>query len=168
MPLTEFGPVQHLSADAVGEPGQRRFRIRAISQGSSYAFVWMEKEQLSALGEAVETTLADAGAGPAQPQPNQPEAVFPLQANLELDVRSGRLSLGLNEETNRVVVVAAAATGEGDGEAISLEFDFGIAHRLRAQIADVVSAGRQPCPFCGAPIDPQGHICPRSNGHSSD
>jgi uncharacterized repeat protein (TIGR03847 family) len=29
----------------------------------------------------------------------------------------------------------------------------------------VVSAGRPPCPLCGAPLDPRGHICPRRNGH---
>jgi len=28
----------------------------------------------------------------------------------------------------------------------------------------VVSAGREPCPFCGAPLDPSGHLCPRANG----
>jgi uncharacterized repeat protein (TIGR03847 family) len=30
---------------------------------------------------------------------------------------------------------------------------------------DVVAAGRIPCPLCGQPLDPQGHICPRRNGH---
>lgn len=168
MPLTEFGPTQHLSAEAVGEPGQRRFRLRAISQGSSYAFIWMEKEQLSALGEAVATTLEDAGADPPGHLPEEPEAVFPLRANLELDVRSGRLSLGLNEETNRIVVIGAEAAAEGEGEAISLEFDFVTAQRLRAQIIEVVAAGRAPCPFCGAPIDPQGHVCPRANGRNRE
>ena len=29
----------------------------------------------------------------------------------------------------------------------------------------VVAAGRMPCPICGQPLDPQGHICPRRNGH---
>jgi uncharacterized repeat protein (TIGR03847 family) len=28
----------------------------------------------------------------------------------------------------------------------------------------VVSAGRPPCPFCGQPLDPEGHLCPRANG----
>jgi uncharacterized repeat protein (TIGR03847 family) len=28
-----------------------------------------------------------------------------------------------------------------------------------------VAAGRPPCPFCGRPLDPTGHICPRKNGH---
>jgi uncharacterized repeat protein (TIGR03847 family) len=29
----------------------------------------------------------------------------------------------------------------------------------------VVAAGRLPCPLCGQPLDPGGHICPRRNGH---
>ena len=28
-----------------------------------------------------------------------------------------------------------------------------------------VAAGRPPCPFCGLPLDPTGHICPRKNGY---
>ncbi len=35
------------------------------------------------------------------------------------------------------------------------------AHRAAA----VVAQGRPPCPFCGNPLDPEGHICPRSNGY---
>jgi uncharacterized repeat protein (TIGR03847 family) len=34
-----------------------------------------------------------------------------------------------------------------------------------ARAARIVSSGRPPCPLCGAPLDPQGHICPRRNGH---
>ncbi len=168
MPLTEFGPVQHLSADAVGQPGQRRFRLRAISQGGTYAFVWMEKEQLAAIGEAIETTLEHAEVALAPAGPPEPEPVFPLEANLDLDVRAGRLSLGLNEETRRIVIVGAEAPTETEGEAVSLEFDFDTARRLRAQINEVVAAGRPPCAFCGAPVDPEGHVCPRSNGHNPE
>jgi len=29
----------------------------------------------------------------------------------------------------------------------------------------LVAAGRPPCPFCGGPLDPEGHVCPRANGH---
>ena len=31
--------------------------------------------------------------------------------------------------------------------------------------AQVVASGRPPCPLCGQPLDAQGHICPRRNGH---
>ena len=30
---------------------------------------------------------------------------------------------------------------------------------------NVVAAGRTPCPFCGAPLNPEGHLCPRANGY---
>ena len=29
----------------------------------------------------------------------------------------------------------------------------------------VVNAGRPPCPLCGQPLDPAGHLCPRHNGY---
>jgi len=29
----------------------------------------------------------------------------------------------------------------------------------------VVAAGRPPCPLCGLPLDPDGHVCPRQNGY---
>ena len=35
------------------------------------------------------------------------------------------------------------------------------ARRARA----LISAGRPPCPFCGGPLDPTGHVCPRANGY---
>jgi uncharacterized repeat protein (TIGR03847 family) len=31
--------------------------------------------------------------------------------------------------------------------------------------ARVIAAGRLPCPICGQPLNPQGHICPRRNGY---
>jgi len=31
--------------------------------------------------------------------------------------------------------------------------------------AEVIASGRPPCPLCGQPLDKQGHICPRKNGH---
>jgi uncharacterized repeat protein (TIGR03847 family) len=29
----------------------------------------------------------------------------------------------------------------------------------------VVASGRPPCPLCGQPLDPTGHLCPRRNGN---
>ncbi|MGH8967899.1 MAG: DUF3090 family protein, partial [Actinomycetes bacterium] len=35
-----------------------------------------------------------------------------------------------------------------------------------AERADrVINAGRKPCPLCGEPLDPAGHVCPRQNGY---
>ena len=34
-----------------------------------------------------------------------------------------------------------------------------------ARARELVSAGRPICPLCSRPKDPEGHICPRANGH---
>jgi uncharacterized repeat protein (TIGR03847 family) len=41
----------------------------------------------------------------------------------------------------------------------------GYAESFAKRAIAVVGAGRAPCPFCGGPIDPGGHLCPRSNGY---
>ena len=30
---------------------------------------------------------------------------------------------------------------------------------------ELMKGGRPPCPVCSGPMDPAGHVCPRSNGH---
>ena len=40
----------------------------------------------------------------------------------------------------------------------------GYARAFAKRAQTVVAAGRPPCQFCGNPIDPEGHICPRANG----
>jgi len=39
------------------------------------------------------------------------------------------------------------------------------ARSFATRAARIVASGRPPCPLCGQPLDPQGHICPRRNGH---
>ena len=40
-----------------------------------------------------------------------------------------------------------------------------LARAFARRAVAVVAAGRPPCPFCGQPLDPDGHICPRANGY---
>ncbi|MDQ2903995.1 MAG: DUF3090 family protein, partial [Chloroflexota bacterium] len=54
---TDLGIVELLGAEAVGQPGQRRFRLFARSSRGT-AVMWMEKEQLSTLSVAVDRLLA--------------------------------------------------------------------------------------------------------------
>jgi uncharacterized repeat protein (TIGR03847 family) len=41
----------------------------------------------------------------------------------------------------------------------------GVARAFAQRAAMIVAAGRPPCPLCGLPLDTDGHICPRQNGH---
>jgi len=36
---------------------------------------------------------------------------------------------------------------------------------LATHASGIISAGRPPCPMCGGPIDHDGGVCPRLNGH---
>ena len=40
-----------------------------------------------------------------------------------------------------------------------------VARAFARRCTRLVQAGRPPCPFCGGPLDPTGHICPRANGY---
>ncbi len=49
-------------------------------------------------------------------------------------------------------------------EILVVRLPAGLARAFSKRAAVVVSAGRAPCPFCGGPLDPSGHLCPRANG----
>lgn len=159
----DLGDAIHIFAEAIGVPGARRFRLQITGSMGSAASVWMEKEQLAALGEGIETVLRDEGYQ-YQRLPlddAEPPAVFPSAP--DIDFRAGRLSLGLDRSRERLVVIAA--TGEEGGDEVQCAVDYRRSHELRRQIAEVVSAGRPICRLCGGAIDPDGHVCVKTNGH---
>jgi uncharacterized repeat protein (TIGR03847 family) len=162
----ELGPVAYISAEAIGQPGQRRFRLQAMSAEGESARLWLEKEQLVALGEAIDNVLKQEDYRYQRPPLDdaEPEPVFPLSA--QIDFQLIQLSMGVNRETQRVVLIGAdSGPDEDDAISVTMEIDYNRGYELRRQIAEVVASGRPPCPLCGAPLDPSGHICPRSNGH---
>ena len=103
----------------------------------------------------------------------------PLDEPLVEAFRAGSLTLGWDPDAERVLVEARAQ--DEDGEAIDPDEDddededgpdllrvrltAAAARSFVARAARVVASGRPPCPLCGAPLDPRGHICPRRNGH---
>jgi uncharacterized repeat protein (TIGR03847 family) len=54
---------------------------------------------------------------------------------------------------------------DSDGEVVVINISLAMAAALSVRSKAVVNAGRLPCPFCGIPIDPRGHLCPRANGY---
>src|SRR5439155_23259877 len=56
--VIDFGLVDAVDAEAIGEPGHRTFRVRARA-GNTFAALWIEKEQLAALGRGISQLLAD-------------------------------------------------------------------------------------------------------------
>jgi uncharacterized repeat protein (TIGR03847 family) len=50
-------------------------------------------------------------------------------------------------------------------DALRVRLTADMARAFIARALRVVAAGRPPCPLCNLPLDPEGHICPRQNGH---
>jgi uncharacterized repeat protein (TIGR03847 family) len=171
-----FGPVTRLQAQALGRPGERTFRLLVEADDGRTAILWLEKEQLQALGLAVEQLLAEVqGRLASAAESAATDATFPEPPTLEL--RVSRLALGQDETqpengARYVVLVYDRDAGE---EPVRTDKPATFACRatreqlrlLSRNVADVVSAGRPRCPLCGeALMDPtQPHGCVRANGH---
>ena len=172
-----FGPATRLQAQAVGEPGHRTFRLLVESDDGRAAALWVEKEQLQALGLAVEQLLAEFQGHLAVRPPQQPPVeTFP--PNPTVDLRVGRLALGQDEselETGpRYVLlvydIESSGAEEEDPTQRATFASRATREQLRAlsrNIAEVVSAGRPRCPLCGEPMESKDkpHGCVRANGH---
>jgi uncharacterized repeat protein (TIGR03847 family) len=174
-----FDPPDRFVAGAIGVPGQRTFLLQA-REGRRIVSVSLEKAQVAVLadrlGQLLED-LADAGTAPAG-KPLASEDTGPLDEPLNEAFRAGALTLGWDASAERVLIEARAETELTD-EAVAAMLDDEdedgpdlLRVRLTTQAArafvdravQVVNAGRPPCPMCGRPLDPQGHICPRRNG----
>ena len=168
--VRDFGNLQRVAAEAIGQPGQRRFRLLVLNAEADLGSLWLEKEQLAALGDAFDTVLGNENyEHQATPRDDLTQAQpFPL--NAEVEMRVAQLSMGVNQDARRVVLVASDSADPDASDAVNLQFevDYRRAYELRRQIADVVAAGRPKCPLCTAPMDPEGHVCVRSNGHHPD
>ncbi len=159
----EFTNTSRLEPDAVGEPGRRMFRILADSESSS-AVLWIEKEHLLELAMGIQqlmATLPETDADGYIP----PEREAP--GLTRLDFRIGKLALG-HDSRNGLFLIDAYNMEDAPGEEPTVRV-----WADRAQLEDfaesaiqVCAAGRPLCPLCGRAIDPDGHACPRVNGHA--
>jgi uncharacterized repeat protein (TIGR03847 family) len=90
-----------------------------------------------------------------------------LRQPIEALFRVGRMEMGYSESLDRVVLVAYELVDEEEEEpsAVSYWMTRAQAESLIPHIEQVVEAGRPICGNCGQPIDPEGHFCPKRNGH---
>ena len=180
-----FDPPDRFVAGTVGEPGDRTFFLQA-REGGRIVSVALEKVQVAVLAERLGALLDELDLrGIAELEAIEPEPVASDADSGSLDeplneaFRAGSLTLGWDGGAERVLVEARAQ--DEDGEAIDPDEDddedddgpdllrvrmtASAARSFVAGATQVVAAGRPPCPLCGAPLDPLGHICPRRNGH---
>jgi uncharacterized repeat protein (TIGR03847 family) len=160
----DYGRATSVDAEAIGEPGQRRFRLIAIA-GTQRACIWMEKQQLASIGEWFNEMCERLDAESANAGPDVEAAPVPL--NFDLDFRARQLGLGYLEEDDTFVLHAFDFNTAGDEPLPTFRclLSRGQARVLARTIERVVAGGRPICPLCESPMDPGGHVCPRSNGH---
>jgi uncharacterized repeat protein (TIGR03847 family) len=178
----DLGRISLLGADAVGQPGQRRFRLFVEGVGGS-ALMWLEKEHLNSLSLALDRLLAlitegqvlriEAQAGDV-PQSGTMPASFPLTPTYEFQVGQMKLNYDEQESNFSLTVTSLESVIEQEseqqsyveeGEAVTFIFTIEEAQALSSSIARVVSAGRPVCPLCHAPLDGGPHACVKQNGH---
>ena len=171
-----FEPPERFVAGTVGPPGERVFFLQARG-GGRVVSVALEKVQVSLLAEKLDELLTEAHKrfGVVLPEAGGSDDNDPLEFPLDEEFRVGTLGLAWDGDTG-TVVIEAIAVGEYEADEPT-EDELAELDRLRVRLTPaetrsfisrarrLVNAGRPPCPFCGQPLDPNGHLCPRHNGY---
>jgi len=159
----DFGAAVSVDAEAVGRPGQRRFRLMVRSTGQT-ASIWMEKQQLAGIGVWFDEMCARLDREHPTSEPDAEPS--PFAGDYDVDFRSSQVGLNYDEHADRFAIQAFDLDASaGEAPAFRCELTRGQCRVLSRKIAALVAAGRPICPLCEQPMDPDGHVCPRSNGH---
>ena len=155
-------------AGTIGEPGERAFFIQAASENRVIS-VAVEKAQVQAVANRLELMIAEVRkANPLVLIETLPVDDGPLITPVDEEFHVGAISLAWNDETQLIAVELYELDDdedEGEGSVLEINISLGMAAAFVLRSKAVVNAGRLPCPFCGIPIDPLGHLCPRANGY---
>jgi uncharacterized repeat protein (TIGR03847 family) len=182
--IHSFDPPERFVAGTVGPPGQRTFFLQARA-GARVTTVALEKQQVSVLAERIDELLDElirADEGEATIPAVTPVALDdnePLEQPIVEEFRAGTMTLAWDDSDERIVIevfpyaeesVVEPGTPEEEiddpepEEVLVVRLPAGQARAFTKRAQAVVSAGRPPCTFCGGPVDPAGHLCPRANG----
>ena len=164
----EFDDVDAFTTGTVGRPGHRTFYVQ-IRAGRQRVTVKCEKQQTAAIVQYLRKVLSDLPPAEDRPMPGALELAEPLDASFVL----GPIGLGYDRASDRVLIqLEEVGEVDEDGELIDDDDDRGhvrlyVSRGQAAAFCDhadrLVEAGRPDCQWCGNPIDPDGHPCPRMN-----
>jgi uncharacterized repeat protein (TIGR03847 family) len=173
-----FDPAERFVVGTVGVPGERTFFLQA-RKGSRLLSVSLEKAQVAALADRIQQILREV-------RNSEPLTLFerverddqPLESPIDEEFRVGVIGIAYHSDRKMVEIdlQAIADSQSPEDEELLMELSesqdilrvlipLGYAESFAKRAIAVVGAGRAPCPFCGGPIDPGGHLCPRSNGY---
>lgn len=174
-----FHTPERFVVGTVGEPGNRTFYLQAVDD-SRIVSVLLEKQQVAALADRIVALMVEVGRRfgvDVPPESAVVEDLGPLVTPVDAEFRVGTMGLGWDAESHNIVVELLAVSDEEFDAAVVLDdTDEGpdalrvfltpeSARQFAGRTSLVLSAGRPPCPLCQEPLDPQGHICVRTNGY---
>lgn len=170
--VTELRPVEHITADATGEPGDRVFYIQGRKDEQSIALI-VEKFQLQTLAVGVEQFLADLDGKFKQLPPAGADYDIDkmrIRPPVEPLFHAGQVGLGYDRQDDLVALELRELIQEDEEELEGQQVVrfWCTRSQMRALVnwgLEVIRHGRALCPQCGQPMDPEGHLCPRKNGH---
>ena len=163
----EFEKPDFFTAGAVGKPGERVFFLQAREAGRLITLK-CEKEQVRALGGYLSSLITKLGA---------PKGKVPAEMDLlpfaEPAWIVASMGVGYDEEHERIIVDAhelfeEEEEGQPAGEepaSARVRITREQAQAFATRTKELMKGSRPTCPVCSSPMDPTGHICPRSNGH---
>ena len=156
----DYQQVTRVTAGAIGEPGKREFYLQ-LRAGGQLVSLALEKDQLRALTERLQEVFSRV---PVPPSSRLPDMA--LEQPIAPIWRVGFMTLTYSQDEKSFEVSLVELVDEGDEPATG-HFEASLAQMqaLAAHAAALISAGRPPCPMCGGPIDHDGGVCPRLNGH---
>jgi uncharacterized repeat protein (TIGR03847 family) len=158
-PAFDLGDLDRFTVGTEGPVGRRVFLLQC-HHGNSHLTLKAEKQQVAVLSEYFVRLLADLEA------PGQLPVAHELEEPTEPEWAIGTLGVSYDEGVDRIVLVAEEMVGEEEvGNVARFTITREQASAFVVHATALVEAGRPPCPFCGGPLDPSGHQCPRTNGH---
>jgi len=155
-------------AGTIGEPGERAFFIQVRNKGRVVS-VALEKAQVQAIANRLELIVAEVRkTNPLISITSLPQDDAPLETPVDEEFQVGAISLAWND-LDQILSFELFELEDDEhdeaGHVLEINFDLGVAIAFAQRSKALVNAGRLPCPFCGIPIDPRGHLCPRANGY---
>ena len=163
----DLQPVTHILVDAIGPPGKRVFYLQGWQDDRTVTLI-VEKFQIQSLAIGLEQFLVD----PDLPQASADyeEEKMHILPPVDPLFRVGELGLGYDADNDLLILVARELIGEDqDADKAGVVRFWCTRSQLRAMSnwgIEVASRGRPLCPQCREPMDPEGHFCPKKNGHS--
>lgn len=169
----------------VGWPADRVFYLQ-VRQDDRLTTVRCDKEQVNLLSGHVDRILDDlarltAGVLSIPDAVEEPDDADPLDSPLEEEFTTGAIAISWDNAGNRLVVELFAvsddemmsadpqlllyASPEDAPDSVEVHLSPAQAREFVARCKALLASGRPACPFCGQPVNPGGHICPRSNGY---